>query len=106
MTDERKNAYAPFDFIQFEHDGRQVIAPVFRQLQARVLQENQNMRAELNRQLFADGVDHAPYAPPTRQERWTRAVRVYVLNWRDALKAIGRAIIGRDTIPECDHDGY
>lgn len=70
----------------------------------RIEQAKQRMRADLNRQLFADGSHHAPYVPPTRRERWTRAVRFYVLNWRDALKAIGRAIIGRDAIPEPPDD--
>lgn len=63
------------------------------------------MLRSLDEQMFASGpVTYVP--PPSRLEMLRRRASGYLSNWRDALKAVGRACVGRDAIPQRDDDGY
>lgn len=80
---------------------------ILKAIQAEMRAAQDEARRELNRQLFASvGNVAVDVARDDAVRRWARAVRFYILNWRDALKACARAAIGRDAIPECDHEDY
>ncbi len=85
---------------------RDVREEMIASLQRKMEEAKDQMVRDLNRAIYEDGqhlysVSYT-YAKPRRFVR----LRRYFLNWLDALRAVGRAIIGRDAIPEHEYDDY
>lgn len=85
-----------------------------REFLARVRQINLNaltrLSADLDRQMFATAPLYARLPPPPPVAWWRRRlwwpVRTYLLGWRLAAAALGRAMVGRPVWPDNEGEDY
>jgi hypothetical protein len=78
---------------------------VFVKLVKNLMDESTNeLRRQLDKQLFVVDPFLKALPKPTRIQIIKRKVRFYFLNWWDAIKGIGRAVVGKDT--NNDYEDY